>query len=89
VKICEKYHLSELSVFGSAIRDDFHEGSDVDILISFDDKFYSTICDILDIKDYFSGIFKREIDVVEKEGLRNPLRKEDILSTREIIYAVQ
>ena len=35
--------ITELSVFGSAIRDDFNDDSDVDILVSFDENSMSTI----------------------------------------------
>ncbi|MCL1864820.1 MAG: nucleotidyltransferase domain-containing protein [Spirochaetes bacterium] len=36
VLLCKKYHIVELSIFGSSIRDDFTQKSDVDILVSFD-----------------------------------------------------
>ena len=88
-ELCEKYHLTELAVFGSALRDDFTEDSDVDILVSFDENFHSTLIDILDLKDFFSNLLNREVDIVEKEGLSNPFRKKSILSTKEVIYAVQ
>ena len=86
-RICKKYRLAELSVFGSSIRDDFHENSDVDILISFDKGSDSTIWDLLHIKEEFEGLLNRSVDVVEKEALRNPIRKKVILSTYETIYA--
>ena len=88
-RLCVKYHLTELSVFGSAIRDDFNDDSDVDILVSFDENSHSTLMDILDLKDFFTNLLNREVDIVEKEGLSNPFRKKSILSTKEVIYAVQ
>jgi hypothetical protein len=88
VKVCQKYNIVELSIFGSAIRDDFGAESDVDILVSFDVNAHSTIADLLDLKDIFMVILNRDVDIVEKEGLVNPIRKEDILSTKEILYAV-
>ena len=33
--ICERYRVAELAVFGSAVRDDFREDSDVDFLVTF------------------------------------------------------
>jgi hypothetical protein len=35
VLLCEKYGTNELSIFGSSIRNDFTQNSDVDILVSF------------------------------------------------------
>ena len=33
------------------------------------------------------GIFKRKVDLVEKSGLRNPFRRYEILTTRQVVYA--
>ena len=87
VHLCQKYHLSELSVFGSAIRDDFKDESDVDVLISFDENSLSTIWDILHIKDELEAMLNRAVDVIEKEALRNPIRKRNILTSYEVVYA--
>jgi predicted nucleotidyltransferase len=86
VRLCEKYGINELSIFGSSIRDDFSQNSDVDILVSFDKTSEITLFDIMDIEKEFSQLLKREVDIVEKEALKNPIRKNKILSTREIIY---
>jgi len=32
---CRRYHIRQLSVFGSALRDDFAPDSDVDVLVEF------------------------------------------------------
>jgi predicted nucleotidyltransferase len=87
VRLCEKYNINELSLFGSSIREDFSQNSDVDILVSFNNNAEITLFDIMDLEKEFSDLFKREVDIVEKESLKNPIRKNKILSTREIIYA--
>ncbi len=33
---CRKHHIRKLSLFGSVLRDDFREGSDVDVLVEFE-----------------------------------------------------
>ena len=87
VLLCEKYGINELSIFGSSVRGDFTENSDVDILVSFNKGSEITLFDIMDLEKEFSQLLKREVDIVEKESLKNPIRKNRILSTREIIYA--
>ena len=87
VKLCKKYNIIELSIFGSSIRDDFSKDSDVDILVSFDQKFRISLFDIIELENEFSLLLNRDVDIVEKESLKNPIRKNRILSTREIIYA--
>jgi predicted nucleotidyltransferase len=85
--LCKKYHIHELSIFGSSIRDDFNTSSDIDILVSFDNDSNINLFDLMDLEREFSELVKREVDIVEKEALKNPIRKDRILSTREIIYA--
>ena len=85
--LCRKYHVNELSIFGSSIRKDFTQNSDVDILVSFGSNPEISLFDLMDLEDEFSKLLKRDVDIVEIESLRNPIRKNKILSTREIIYA--
>jgi len=87
VHLCKKYYIIELAVFGSSIRDDFTQSSDVDILVSFNSNSKTTLFDIIELENEFSKLFDRKVDIVEKESLKNPIRKNKILSTREIIYA--
>jgi predicted nucleotidyltransferase len=87
IRLCKKYSIVELSIFGSSIREDFTQNSDVDILVSFGSNPDITLFDIMDLENEFSILLKREVDIVEKESLKNPIRKSKILSTREIIYA--
>ena len=85
--LCKKYHIIELSIFGSSLRNDFNKNSDVDFLVSFESNSKITLFDIMDLETEFSKLLNKEVDIVEKESLKNPIRKNRILSTREIIYA--
>lgn len=79
--------LSELSLFGSVLREDFGPDSDVDVLVTFVPNAPWSLFDWVDMVDELKAIFGRDVDLVEKEGLRNPFRRHAILTTREIIYA--
>jgi predicted nucleotidyltransferase len=85
--LCKKYCINELSVFGSSLREDFNKNSDIDILVSFNKDSNITLFDIMKLEKEFSELLNREVDVVEKEALKNPIRRNKILSTREVIYA--
>jgi len=87
INLCKKYFIIELSIFGSSIRDDFTQNSDVDILVSFDKGSKITLFDIIELENEFAKLLGRDVDIVEKESLKNPIRKDKILSSREIIYA--
>lgn len=84
---CRKWRVRELALFGSVLSDAFRPDSDVDVLISVEDDAELSTFDLLDMVDELRGIFGREVDLLEKEALRNPFRRYSILSNREVLYA--
>jgi len=46
-----------------------------------------SLYDWVDMIDELKGIFGRDVDLVGKEGLKNPFRRREILRTAEVIYA--
>jgi uncharacterized protein len=89
VEFCERWQVNEFSLFGSVLRDDFRPDSDVDVLVSFNPSAPWSLFDLVTMQDELQKIFGRTVDLVEREGLRNPFRKRSILSSREVIYASQ
>ena len=86
-RLCRKWLVRELSLFGSALRDDFGEGSDVDVLVSFAAEAGWSGWDLMAMKAELEALFGRPVDLVEKEALRNPWRKREILNSYEVVYA--
>ena len=86
-EFCRKWRVRELSLFGSAVRDDFGPESDLDFLVSFDPEAPWSLWDLMEMKEELEALFGRRVDLVEKEALRNPWRKREILRTYEVIYA--
>lgn len=84
---CRKWRIRELSLFGSALREDFGPESDLDFLVSFEPGAAVDLFDLVDMKEDLEAQYGRPVDLVEKEALRNPWRKREILKTREVIYA--
>src|SRR5688500_10827443 len=86
-EFCKRWSIIEFSVFGSVLRDDFRPDSDIDVLISIDSKAHIGLFEIAQMQLELEKMFKRPVDLVEKEGLRNPYRRSEILSTAQVIYA--
>jgi predicted nucleotidyltransferase len=86
-QLCERYHVCELALFGSALRDDFGPSSDVDVLVEFEPDARVTLFDFVRLRDELAALFGREVDLVEKRGLQNPYRRREILRTAETLYA--
>ena len=83
---CRRWKVKELSLFGSVLRDDFGPSSDVDVLVEFEPDASWSLFDWPDMMDNLRPIFGRDVDLVEKDGLRNPFRRHSILKTREVVY---
>jgi uncharacterized protein len=86
-EFCRKWRIRELSVFGSVLRGDFNADSDLDFLVSFEPGAPLDIDRLLDMKQELETHLGRPVDLVEKEAMRNPWRKHEILRTRQVIYA--
>jgi len=85
---CRKWRIRELSLFGSALRDDFKASRDLDFLVSFDEAAHWDLWDFVSIRDELATLTGRDVDLVDKECLRNPYRIKEILSTREELHAI-
>jgi predicted nucleotidyltransferase len=86
-EFCKRWSIIEFSLFGSVLREDFRPDSDIDVLISIDPEAHVSLFEIAQMQIELENMFKRPVDLVEKEGLRNPYRRREILSTAQIIYA--
>ena len=85
--LAKKWKIKELAVFGSALRGDFSSGSDVDLLVVFEDDAHFSLFDLVDLKAELEQLLGRPVDLVEKAGLTNPYRRAEILQTAKTIYA--
>lgn len=86
-EFCKRWSITEFSLFGSVLRDDFRPDSDIDVLVSIDPQAHISLFEIAQMQIELENMFKRPVDLVEKEGLRNPYRRREILSTAQVIYA--
>jgi uncharacterized protein len=84
---CRRWKVRELSLFGSILTSDFRPDSDVDVLLSFSPDAPWSLFDMPALTDELKLLFGRDVDVMEKEALRNPFRRRHILANRRILYA--
>ncbi len=88
-EFCRKWRITEFSLFGSVLRDDFRPDSDVDVMVAFDPHARWTLLDLPEMKEQLEVILGRNVDLLTRRGVeqaRNPLRKKEILSSAEIVY---
>jgi len=86
-EFCKRWSITEFSVFGSVLREDFRPDSDIDVMVSIDPKAHIGLFEIAQMRIELEDMFKRPVDLIEKEGLRNPYRRSEILRTAQVVYA--
>ena len=84
---CAQWQIKEFALFGSVLRDDFRPDSDIDVLVSFQPGVPWSLWDLVEMQEQLGAILGRPVDLIEKEGLRNPYRRHEILSTCRVVYA--
>lgn len=84
--VCHQFNIRKLAIFGSAVRDDFTDQSDIDIVIDFFHGMTPSLFTFVDLIEELSIVFGgRRIDLVTYPSLNKRLR-DDILSEAEVQY---
>lgn len=86
--LCEIYHVKDLFLFGSAVKDTFREDSDLDFLVNFssnlDIQHYAD--NYFDFLDELQQLFGRDVDLVSEKSLKNPVFIQEINKTKVPVY---
>ena len=82
-----RHHIRKLSLFGSAVRDDFGPASDVDVLVEFEPESTVGFFGLYDLEQELSGILGgRKIDLRTPADLSRYFRDE-VVAHAEVQYA--
>lgn len=69
----ENYKITQIGIFGSYVRGDQKEVSDIDILVEFDEP--ASLLDIVKAQNYLSELLGMKVDLVPKADLRPELKQ--------------
>ncbi len=87
----QRWNVTQVEVFGSAIRDDFDaERSDVDLVLTFADEREIGLFDLAAMRRQLQTIFDRPVDLITRGSLafmENRLRQQSILTSLERLDA--
>jgi predicted nucleotidyltransferase len=75
-----KYHVETIEIFGSYVRGEQSQKSDLDLLITFSQPY--SLWELLDAKEFLSKKLRLQSDLVPKDAIK-PMLKEQI--TQEAI----
>jgi len=85
-ELCRRYQVRELSLFGSALRDDFRPDSDYDFLVEFEPDAHIGLMAFIGFQHALEALLGRNVDLVTKSGLKSRIR-DSVLSSARLIYA--
>ena len=82
IDVLRKFGVEKASLFGSVVRGEATERSDVDLLIEF--KGRKTLLDLVRLKMRLEELLGRDVDVLTYNSI-NPLLKKKILDEQKMI----
>jgi uncharacterized protein len=82
-EVRQQYRVHQLGIFGSFVRGEQTENSDIDLLVEFDPNARFGLLTFCQLENDLSELLRRKVDLVMKDGLK-PRLGERIL--QEVIY---
>lgn len=68
-----KYHISKVGIFGSYVRGEQRNESDVDVMIDYDEA--PSLIALIEIENMLSDLLGMKVDLVTSKGLKPQLRQ--------------
>lgn len=62
-----KFHVQQIGLFGSVVRDDFSPSSDIDIIVDFSQP---VGIEFVDLANFIESKLKRQVDLVSRNGIK-------------------
>ena len=76
IALCKRHKVKKLFAFGSVLTNRFNDKTNVDDYFS----------NFFDLKYALESLFEREVDLLEEQAIHNPYLKENIDTTKMLIY---
>lgn len=85
--LCKTHKVRMLAIFGSVLTDRFNDESDIDFVVDFATMDIADYADnYLDMQMSLSQLLGREVDLLEDKAIRNPILRQNIDRTKQVIY---
>ncbi len=83
--LLKKYEVQKAALFGSFVRGENREDSDIDILVEFRNRENKTLLDLIGLELELGEILNRKVEVLTYRSI-HPLLKDYILTEQEVFY---
>lgn len=81
---CRRHRIARLALFGSVVREDFSDHSDVDVLVEFEPGVHVGL-QFFRIESELSALLGRKVDL-NTAGFLSPQFRRHVLREAEVIY---
>lgn len=85
-EFCRRHRVRRLALFGSVLRDDFRDDSDVDVLVEFDPDARVGLFSLVQMEQELTELLGRTVDLRTPGELSRYFRDE-VRTGAEILYA--
>jgi uncharacterized protein len=87
--LCRRFRVHRLDLFGSAAAGVFNpQSSDLDFLVEFDELQANEYADAyFGLLEALANLFRRHVDLVVAQSVKNPYLRESIQRSRRLLYA--
>lgn len=85
--ICLQHQVKSLYAFGSVCTNEFNDKSDIDLIISFNQRFFDGYVDnYLSLEKELNHLFQRPVDLITEDSIQNPVFIKVVNKTKTAIY---
>ena len=81
---CLRHHIRRLALFGSALREDFRSGSDIDVLVEFESEHIPGLA-FFSMEEELAQILGRPVDLNTPQFI-SPAFRDQVAQEAEVIY---
>lgn len=85
-QLCIKYKIAKLSLFGSILRDDFTDKSDVDFLVEFQKDYTPTFLVMAQIEEELSSFLQGRIVDLRTPAELSPYFRDRVMAEAKVQY---
>ena len=89
---CRRWQIPSLALFGSALHEGSSPEGNLGILVTFDAKADWSLLDHVQMEQELAELLGRKIDLLTKRSVErshNPIRRQEILGTAEVVYGAR
>jgi uncharacterized protein len=87
---CDHFGVVRMWVFGSFLRDDFRNCSDIDLLVEFRPDAEMSLLKLANLELVLEKKLRRKVDLLSRSAVEqsgNTIRKTEILGSAQLVYA--